>query len=164
MHTSSIIKNIAAIAIIGLISSQANAATSGSVVITGTVSEVVAVSVTANQNSFSITPGVAIDNQNIAGITVNSNDQDGYTVSLSSTRDGSKLANGDGDEFMAYTVSYNGSSDISLSTSATVVETTTGQTSGALSRSLTLDIAGSQSVGRSAEAYSDTITVVIAGK
>ena len=65
---------------------------------------------------------------------------------------------------MAYTVSYNGGSDVSLATSATVVETTTGQTSGALSRTLTLDIAGSQSIGRSAVAYSDTITVVIAGK
>ena len=61
------LKKLSAIALFGLASTtNIQAGTTGSVVITGTISEVVSVSVTANQNSFSITPGVAIDDQNLA--------------------------------------------------------------------------------------------------
>ncbi|MBT4835848.1 MAG: hypothetical protein HON94_00725 [Methylococcales bacterium] len=159
------LKKLSAIALFGLASTtNIQAGTTGSVVITGTISEVVSVSVTANQNSFSITPGVAIDDQNLASLSINSNDADGYTVSLSSSRNGSKLANTADDEYLTYSVSYNGGSDVSLSTTPTVVESTSTQTSGAISRGLTLDISGTESVGKSAEAYTDTVTVTIAGK
>ena len=153
---------VTATAIMG--ATQAIAATSGSLVITGTVAEVVSASITGNQNSFAITPGAAITLQNIGTIDINSNDPDGYTVSLSSSRDGGKLANGDNNEFVAYTVKYNGNDNIALSTSGIVVEDVTSQTQDTVSRNLTLDIAANSSLGRSAEAYSDIITVTITGK
>jgi hypothetical protein len=145
-------------------STQVLAATSGSLVITGTVTEVVSASITGNQNSFAIQPGSAIAQQNIGTININSNDPNGYTVSLSSSRDGSKLANAGNNEFIAYSVKYNSNDSINLSTSGTVVEDVTSQTQAAVARSLTLDIAANNSLGRSAEAYSDVITVTITGK
>jgi hypothetical protein len=65
---------------------------------------------------------------------------------------------------MTYTVSYNGGTGIGLTSSATNVENVTTQTEGEVTRSLTLSINASESVGKSAEAFTDTITVEIVGK
>lgn len=159
-----ILSSIAASTVLVLISTPSLAATTGSVLVTGTVSQVVSVAVASDQNSFSVTPGVAVSGQSLANISINSNDPDGYSVSLSALRNGSRLANTNNDEFMTYTVNYGSTSNISLSTTPLVVENTTGQSSGAIVRNLSLDIAANQSVGRSAEAYKDTVTITIAGK
>ncbi|MBT7408739.1 MAG: hypothetical protein HN826_03460 [Methylococcales bacterium] len=141
-----------------------NADTSSDIVITGTISEVISVAVTTSDNNFIITPGVIVEDQNIANIAINSNDPDGYTVSLMTNSLQGKLYNVEKDEFLNYTVSYNGNSNVSLSNTPTVVESSITQTSGLILRSLTLTIPAESSVGRSAESYTDTVTVNLTGK
>jgi hypothetical protein len=125
---------------------------------------VVSVSIEGNSNAFDVTAGTAVANQDIATITINSNDPAGYIVTLAGTNATSVLENAAVDETMAYTVSYNDGADIGLTTTATEVENVTTQTEGAVTRSLTLNISASESVGKSAEAFTDTITVEIVGK
>jgi hypothetical protein len=134
------------------------------VVVTATIQEVITVSITPNSNGFDVTAGTAITDQDIATISINSNDPNGYNVTLAGTHATSVLQNAAADETMAYTVKYNGASAIGLTDTATNVESVTTQTEGAVNRSLTLSIAGSESTGKSAEAFTDTITVEIAGK
>jgi hypothetical protein len=139
-------------------------AATDSITVSANIQEVVSVSITGNSNSFDVTAGSAISDQDIATITINSNDADGYDVTLAGTNATSILENADTDETMAYTVSYNGGTDIGLTTSPTNVENVTAQTEGEVTRSLTLSISASESVGKSAESFTDTITVEILGK
>jgi hypothetical protein len=139
-------------------------AATDSVTVTANIQEVVTVSITPNSNSFSVTAGTAVTDQDIATISINSNDPNGYDVTLAGSNATSVLENGDLDETMAYTVKYNSGTAIEMSTTATNVENVTTQTDGAVDRSLTLSIAGSESTGKSAEAFTDTITVEIVGK
>jgi hypothetical protein len=139
-------------------------AATDSVTVTATIQEVVSVSVVGNSNSFDVTAGTAVTDQDIATITINSNNPDGYDVTLAGTNATSVLENSAVDETMTYTVSYNGGTGIGLTSSATNVENVTTQTEGEVTRSLTLSINASESVGKSAEAFTDTITVEIVGK
>lgn len=160
-------KAIALAGMIGVAASQAMAQTSAndSVTVTGTVQEVIAVTISGGAPAFNITPEVAVVDQNIGTVTLNSNDPDGYDVELTSANDGGILQNVGLDETIAYTVKYNGGSAQSLSSTPPLnVENVTTQTSGEETRTLTLGIEGSASQGRSAEAFSDTITVTITGK
>ena len=150
-------------AILAICAIPADAATD-TVLVTGTISEVVTVAITPNSNSFSVTAGSAVTDQDIATIAINSNDPQGYDVTLTGTHATSILENGGASASMAYTVKYNGGSATGVTTIATNVESSTGQTAGAVNRSLTLSIAGSESTGKPAEAYTDTITVEILGK
>jgi hypothetical protein len=139
-------------------------AATDSVLVTASIQEVVDVTVTATEASFNVTAGTAVTDQSIASIAINSNDPDGYDVTLAGTNATSVLENGAGDETMAYTVKYDGGDAIELTTTPTNVENVTTQTSGSVNRALTLSIAGSESVGKSAESFTDTITVEILGK
>ena len=146
-----------------LIGADVNAATD-TLLVTGTITEVVTVAITANSNSFAITAGTAVTDQNIATVAINSNDPDGYDVTLAGTNLTSVIKNAIADETMAYTVKYNGGTAIGLTTTATNVENVTTQTSGSVNRTFTLSIAAGESVGKSAEAFTDTVTVEILGK
>jgi hypothetical protein len=139
-------------------------AATDSVPVTATIQEVVTVAITPNANSFSVTAGTAVTDQDIATITINSNDPDGYVVTLAGSNAASVLANAAADETIAYTVNYNSTGDIGINDAGTEVEDVAAQTAGAVSRTLTLSIAADASIGRSAEAFTDEITVEIVGK
>lgn len=139
-------------------------AATDSVGVTANIAEVVSLGITPNANLFAVTAGTAVTNQDIATISINSNDPDGYDVTLSGGKATSVLANVAADETIAYTVSYAGGVATGLTTTPTNVENVTTQTAGVSDRSLTLTIAGEASIGRSAEAFTDTITVTIVGK
>jgi hypothetical protein len=148
--------------VLTLFASVANADTD-TVVVTGTVQSVLTISIAGGSPSFNITPEVAVTNQDLGTITINSNDPEGYDVTLKSTNTGG-LKNVAADETIAYTVKYNSGGAITLTTTAQNVENVTTQTAGAVTRTLTLDITGPASLGRSAEAFTDTITMEILGK
>jgi hypothetical protein len=139
-------------------------AATDTVTVTATIAQVLDVTITPNSNSFSVTAGTAVTDQDIATISINSNDADGYDVTLAGSHASSTLQNSAEDESMVYTVKYDGGTAIGLNTTPTNVENVTTQTEGAVNRSLTLSIAGSESTGKSAEAFTDTITVEILAK
>lgn len=138
-------------------------ATTDSVVITGTVQPVLSITIASGSPSFDITPGAAVTDQDIGTITINSNNPDGYDVTLVAANSAG-LINSDADEAIAYTLRYNGGSAITVGTSTTNVENVTSATAGAVTRTLTLSISAIETAGKSAEAFSDTITMEILGK
>jgi hypothetical protein len=103
---------------------------------------------------FNITPGSAIVNQTVATITIDADVS--YDVTLKDDTNG-LLMNGANN--IAYTVSYSGAANITLSTSPTSVETGVSVTAG--SRSLAVSISSGASVGIPAGAYISTVTVEI---
>lgn len=148
--------------LVALTSTMATAVTD-TVLVTGTVQAVLTIAIAGGSPSFNITPETAVTDQNLGTITINSNDPDGYDVTLKSTNTGG-LKNVAADETIAYTVNYNATGGITLTTIAQNVENVTTQTAGDVTRTLTLSIAGAASLGRSAEAFTDTITMEILGK
>ena len=157
--------NINVIALVSVIftSFSGIAATTDTVEITATVQPIMSIGIAGGTPSFSITPETAITDQNLGTITINSNIANGYDVTLTAANSAG-LRNSPHDETIAYTVKYQGGSAITLSTGATNVENVTTQTVGAEGRSLTLSITGLESKGRSAEAFTDTITIAIITK
>lgn len=137
-------------------------AATDTVSLTATVLPVLTVAVSGGSPIFNVTPNQAITDQDIGTITINSNDPQGYTVSLKAT-DG-VLKNTVGDESMAYTVKYDNGAALTLTATPQTVETAATTTSGEVTRTLTLTIAAAESLGKSAEAFSDTITVEILGQ
>ena len=103
---------------------------------------------------FNITPGIAVVDQSVGTITIDSTA--GYDVTLKDDNSGN-LKNGVNN--LPYTVKYNAGSEITLSTTPVSVETGPSVTAG--SRSLTVFIAAGISVGLPAGAYTASITVEI---
>ena len=136
-------------------------ADTGTVDVTANVEQLVTVTVTAGSNTFTVTPGSAITDQDIATISIDSNDPTGYDVTLASANESSVVNGTDG---MDYTVKYNGGSDTVLTSAGVNVEDASSVTGGPATRSLTLSIAAAETAGRAASAYTDTITVEIIGK
>jgi hypothetical protein len=162
----SIFRSLLAGSVLGLLGTQAMAA-SDTVLVTGTVLSVltIAADTSGGGNSFNITPGVAVSNQALATLNINSNSPTGYTVTLTGTHATSVLQDS-GTNTIAYTAKYNGGSAQSITTSASTVEDTTSTTAGVVGRALTLDIAAPATVGVPATVggYTDTITAEILAK
>lgn len=129
------------------------------VVITGTVVAVATVVITPANNSFNITPGTAITNQDIGSIEINSNDPTGYKVTMEGAGAASNLLNGA--NTVAYQANYNSTGLIGLTTTAATVESVAAPTAGAITRTFTVDIAAGAATGKPAGAYTDTVTVTI---
>jgi hypothetical protein len=131
--------------------------------VTANVLEVITVDAAGNYNTFDVTPGTAVVDQDIATITIHSNDPDGYEVTLTGTHDTSILVNAGGTQSLPYTVKYAGGTAIGITDTATSVESVTDVTGGEVERSLTLSIEADDTIGKAAVAYTDTITVEILG-
>jgi len=106
--------------------------------------------------AFSIFPGMAVVNQSIATIVIASDE--GYVVTLRDDNDGVLT---DGQNVMRYSVSYDRGPKITLSDTPTKVERSVGAVFDRGFRSLTLFIAGEQSVGIPAGPYGVTVTAEI---
>lgn len=114
-----------------------------------------AVSLTLNisTGSFSITPGTAVINQQVAvyDITADQN----FTVNLYDSNNGTMNF---GAASLPFTVTYNAGSEITLSTTPFAVETGASLSA---SRAISVFIASSASIGIPAGAYTDSITIEI---
>jgi hypothetical protein len=104
--------------------------------------------------AFSVTPGIAVVNQQLATVTLNADES--YLVTLRDNNNGLLI---NGVNSLPYTVKYNNGSEITLSTNPATVETGTSVTNG--NRSLTVFIGAGVSIGIPAGAYNATITVEI---
>jgi hypothetical protein len=152
--------------LLGLLLSTTTLATtdSDSVRIIGFVQEVMTVTVTGGNPVFNIIPEVPVSNQNIGTININSNDPDGYKVTLSSNNEGRLVSSKMPDQTIPYTVKYDNSDDIELSTAGVVMEiVNNAATAGQVVRTLTLNINGADSKGSVSDSFSDVISVEIAG-
>jgi hypothetical protein len=155
--------NLKAIILILVLACTVAKAATSTVLITGTVLPVLTIAIAGGTPSFNIIPETAINDQNLGTITINSNDPEGYDVTLASTNAGG-LKNSAADETIDYTVKYNGASAITLATPTNVESVSGAPTDGNQTRTLTLSILGADSKNKSAEAFTDTITMEILGK
>jgi hypothetical protein len=156
----------------GLLNSTALAASQDATV-TGEVDPILTLAVTGS-STFKIPPG-GVTSETVASITINSNDAQGYDVTLLSANagvlDNSADASATATNSINYTVDYDNGVDaaafISLSGTATNVESVTSTTNGEASRTLNLKIAAADSAesqGNRAGLYTDVVTVELLGK
>ena len=157
----------------GLLNSTALAASQDATV-TGEVDPILTLAVAGSSN-FKIPPG-GVTSETVASITINSNDAQGYDVTLLSANGGNLDNSADADATSVNTIDYKVDYDngvdaaafISLTgTAATNVESVTSTTDGEESRTLNLKIASADSAesqGNRAGLYTDVVTVELLGK
>jgi hypothetical protein len=131
--------------------------------IVGVVMETMTVAITGGQPDFSIFPEVSVSNQDIGTIAINSNDPDGYRVTLFSDLGELRYVGENEEQAIPYTVSYAGGAPITLSTPYVVETVNNTATAGQVFRTLTLNIDGPDSKGKLSGTYTDIIFIEIAG-
>jgi len=173
-------KTIAALGIAALAASgSAHAATTGSVQLEGTLAAVLEIAVSAASAASSIDLSVdASSGITVATVTEKSNSAGGYTVTVTSSNlSGGDCAtaapcllgqDGDNDDELSYTISYDGVTVSSFTNgAATVTDTTIGQTAadrvndGTSGKAVQISYDGSTSF-LAADTYQDTLTFTIA--
>ena len=145
----------------------ASAQSSGTLTIQGTVAAVanITVSPQTGYNTLNIAGGVA--NQNVANITEQSNDKNGYTVAMTSLNagvSGSSLFlkdTGTGTDTVPYSLTYNGVAVSFSSGSATLTSASAKTVQAGVVKALAVTIASSWV---NADTYADTLTFTITGK
>lgn len=144
-----------------MLSSVSDAATTGSLSLSGAVTEGISIVVdSSNGNAAALDLSTSQSTLNIATITENSNSSTGYTISAKSTNAG-KLKHSSLSDNVPYTIKYAGGAAVTLTTSDQVVKTqSTGGVYTGVSSPVTIQYTGSS--GISAGTYSDTITFTIA--
>lgn len=141
-----------AVAVVG----SAEAATSGTIKLSGTVATACTVAVTDASQSLDITDGET--NKTVGTVVENCNSGTGYTISISSANSGSLKSTSNGASPISYQVSYDGST--SALSSALQVTRSSAQFAKSVSVGVTVP-ANSTAVAGS---YSDTLTISIAAK
>ena len=146
------------------------AGTSGDLALSGTVAQVINLTITpdtANTTSLPILAGTGAAGLKIASLVELSNVKAGYTVKVTSIN-GYKLVQAfqsvaSGGDSVPYTFIYNG---VAITPTGTVTrtETGTGGKSVAGGTSKDLSIVFGASTILNADSYSDTLTITIAGK
>lgn len=145
----------------GLIAVSAQAVTTGTLVISGTVASINDIVInpnTTNKDSLDIINGES--NINVADVDEMSNNLNGYKIMMSSDN-ASKLVHGINPAYSTtYTVSYDGGPFISLTTTPTEVKNS-GSLTGLTSDNSSVDVAVAAFATAPAGTYSDTITISI---
>ena len=166
--------SILTVAITGLALTSAFAADNGAVTVQGTVSPINELTVTSQSgfNSLALTTGST--NQTVAVVNEKNNDPDGYTVTLvsgnaqaeSSSQAQMKGADTANTTVVNYSISYGSSGSeaaVTLDSGSAVVTDASAATAEAGSnKNLLISFAGA--TWRTADTYSDTITLTIASK
>ena len=145
----------------------ASAQSSGTLTIQGTVAAVanITVSPQTGYNTLNIAGGVA--NQNVANITEQSNDKNGYTVAMTSLNAGASGSSlflkdtGTGTDTVPYSLTYNGVAVSFSSGSATLTSASAKTAQTGVVKALAVTIASSWV---NADTYADTLTFTITGK
>lgn len=152
-------KKITAALLLVIGTSSLHAATTGSVTLSGLVPKVVSIAVTpvAPYNTLDLTTTQA--NLPVANVQEQSNDTDGYTVTVSSLNAG-LLKNGVVDS-LVYTAKYNAVSFALTVAPVTVTSVGSSVSIVDVTKSLTIGYTGVPSVSLMNGSYSDTITLSI---
>ena len=135
------------------------AATTGTLLLQGTVAEELAIVVTAETGHDSLDLSASPTDQKVASVNEVSNSNTGYTISMKSTN-GGLLKNGSLDQ-LAYQLSYGAGSMVSPTTSDQVVKTQS--TVGVYNVDSDVDISytGKPAAQMVEGTYSDTVTFTI---
>lgn len=151
-------KIIASGMILGTLTAQA--ATTGTLLLQGVVAEELAITVTAEAGASALDLSASPTALKVATVNEVSNSNTGYTISAKSTN-GSLLKNGSLDQ-LAYQISYDGGSMVTLTTSDQTVKTQS--TAGVYDYDADVDIAytGKAAAEMVEGTYSDTVTFTIA--
>ena len=143
------------------------AQSSGTLTIQGTVAAIanITVSPQTGYNTLNIAGGVA--NQNVANITEQCNDKNGYTVTMTSLNAGASGSSlflkdtGAGTDTVPYSLTYNSVAVSFSSGSATLTSASAKTVQAGVVKALAVTIAASWV---NAATYADTLTFTIAGK
>lgn len=149
------------LALLMFMSSVADAATTGTLSLSGTVGATISISVdSSNGNAAALDLSTTQTTLNIATVTENSNSSSGYTISAKSTN-GSSLNHSSLPDNVPYTIKYAGGSAVTLTTSNQTVKTqATGGVYSGVTSAVTIQYTGTTSIA--AGTYTDTITFTIA--
>ncbi|MBC7397095.1 MAG: fimbrial protein [Bdellovibrionales bacterium] len=143
-----------------LVSSAAQAATTGTLSLSGTIANVISIAVAAAGAASTLDLTATQTNLVVATVTENSNSNTGYTISARSTNTGT-IKHATATDNVAYTMKYAGGTATSLTTVDQTVKTqSTGGVYSAVSSSVSVSYTGNASLR--AGSYSDTITFTIA--
>lgn len=135
------------------------AATTGSLVLSGSVPVTTSIAVSAAGSASSLDLSTTQSDLQVATVVETCNSTGGYTVTLSSANSGA-LKNGNYGS-VSYTAKYNGSS-VSLTSSGTTVTSVSSPSSTVnTSKPLTISYTGQSAGQMFAGAYTDTITLSI---
>jgi len=150
------------------LSLAAFSATTGSLVLTGTVNGVLDISVTAKSVATNLDLTISQTDLSVATVVEKSNKPSGYTVTLESGNAKSNSAsNGiledsvSGDS-LSYTIQYDGANISLINGVATVTNSNATTASSGVSKDLSISYVGDNSLTEGS--YSDTITLTIAAK
>lgn len=153
-------KLISAFLVLG--SFSAFSATTGDLILSGSVAPTLSMAITASGNTNLDIVGGETAKQ-VATVAEHTNDADGYTISAYSVN-GGKLINDDNSSVqVAYTLKYDGGSDITLgagSGSATVVKNS-GALTQAVNDTSAVQVSLNSYPGAPSGTYSDTVTFTI---
>ena len=148
--------------LVAVASSQAFSASIGSLVLTGTVSDTVALVVTANgtnNTTMNIVGGESA--KNVASVAETSNDLAGYHIQMSSANGGELRLNGTSSTYKTtYQVSYDGASYFTPSSTLTTIKNVASLTGNTTHNSAVLvDVVAYAAAPEGT--YSDTLTFTI---
>lgn len=143
-----------------LLAISAQAASTGTLLIQGTVSLVndIVITPTANATTLNITGGET--SKLVATVAETSNNLTGYKIQMSSVNAGKLIHTVDNTKLTPYTVSYNGGSGVSLTTSPQTVKTV-ASLSGLATATSNVNTSVTALPTAIAGTYQDTITVSI---
>ena len=143
-----------------VLSTATYAATTGTLSLSGTVAQELSITVTAEGAAASLDLSATQTDLKVATVNEKSNSNTGYTISAKSTN-GSLLKNGALDQ-LAYTITYDGGSAVTLTTTDQVVKTVS--TAGLHDNDSDVDITytGKPAAQMIVGTYTDTITFTIA--
>ena len=130
----------------------------GSLSLSGTVSPITAITVTADPNASALPVGTATSNLKIATVVELSNSKSGYTVTLSSTN-GAVLKETAGTDSLAYSLTYN-STPVTFTAGSATLTTSTTRSATAAGSSNTLYISFGAAF-LNADSYTDSLTFTI---
>lgn len=155
-------QRILGLAFIGALSASSFAATTGTLLLQGTVAEVLNIVVTPEAVASTLDLATTQSDLLVATVNEQSNSNSGYTISISSANDGNLLRSG-GTETFAYTLKYAGASVSLAGSSSTPVTAKTQSTAGTYDVNSNVEVSytGVPATSMVAGTYADTLTFEI---
>jgi len=147
-------------AAIALTATSAFAASTGTLIISGTVSAINDISIVATTDATNLNITGGNSGLVVANVSETSNNLNGYSIKLRSLNASKLVHSVDATKFTTYKVSYDGGTMISLTTSDQVVKTS-GSLSGLTTDSSAVAVDVVPYSTAPAGTYSDTITISI---
>lgn len=152
-------KKILVMAALSVLSTSAFSATSGTLLLRGTVPLNLSLAVTAEAGASTLDLTATTSDLKVATINEKSNSKTGYKITVSSVNAG-KLKRTDGTEVFSYTLKYGGSSVALASATDVVVSNTAGVAN--TNKDVTISYSGAAADTMVEGAYEDTLSFTIA--